>query len=40
VAIGSITLNTANGLKIPPSQYRHLRKSEINFLQDSFNSRF
>lgn len=40
VAIGSITLNTANGLKIPPSQYRHLKRTEINFLQDSFNSRF
>jgi pseudouridine synthase len=37
VAIGSITLNTANGLKISPSKYRHLTNTEINFLQNSFN---
>jgi pseudouridine synthase len=37
VAIGSITLNTPNGLKISPSKYRHLTNTEINFLQNSFN---
>jgi pseudouridine synthase len=37
VAIGSITLNTANGLNIPPGHYRHLTSTEINFLQASFN---
>jgi pseudouridine synthase len=37
VAIGSITLNIPNGSKLSPSKYRHLKKTELNFLRDSFN---
>lgn len=36
-AIGSITLNSPHGLKLPPSKYRHLKRTEINFLKASFN---
>ncbi|NJR45092.1 MAG: rRNA pseudouridine synthase [Hyellaceae cyanobacterium CSU_1_1] len=37
VAIGSITLNISHGSKLSPSKYRHLQKTELNFLRDSFN---
>jgi 23S rRNA pseudouridine2605 synthase len=36
MAIGSITLNSPHGLKLPPSKYRHLKRTEINFLKASF----
>jgi pseudouridine synthase len=37
VAIGSITLNISHGLKLLPSEYRHLNRTEIKFLKDSFD---
>ena len=38
-AIGSITLHKGKDVELPQGKYRHLTKTEINFLYDSFNSK-
>ena len=38
-AIGSITLNTHGQALLPEGQYRHLQTAEIDFLQNSFNTK-
>lgn len=40
IAIGSITLDRAKGGELDPGQYRHLKSSEINFLQNSCTGKF
>ena len=40
VAIGSITLNLGNNLKLTSGKYRHLKQTEINFLKNSYNSKY
>ncbi len=37
LAIGSITLNFCDNLKLPQGQYRHLETNEVNLLKNSFN---
>ena len=40
VAIGSITLNLGSNLELTSSKYRHLKQTEINFLKNSYNSKY
>ena len=39
-AIGSITLHDDKDVELPQGKYRHLTQTEINFLYDSFNSKY